>query len=80
MLHQHMPSANGCARQLVGVVQHTRDTKIAELDHVLLGEKDVLRLEIAVEDLAIVHVLDGQAYLHKHIQDLVLRKMDALAI
>jgi hypothetical protein len=43
------------------------------------GQKDVLRLEIAVQDLAVVHVLEREAYLHKPVGDLVLVKELAAA-
>jgi hypothetical protein len=40
----------------------------------VLSEEDVLRLDVAVQHLAVVHVLHGQAELHKVVEDEVLRQ------
>ena len=57
--------ANGRLGQLLRVLQHACNPKVAELDQVVAGEEDVLRFEVAVKDLAVVHMLDGEAQLHK---------------
>ena len=43
-----------------------------------LCEEDVLALEVAMEDLAVVHVLDGQTQLHRPVEYLLFSKGDAL--
>ena len=54
------------------MLQHPRDTEVTDLDLVRLSHENVLRLQIAMQDLPIVDVLDRQAHLHEPVQDLVL--------
>lgn len=45
------------------MLQVLGNPEIAQFDCVTACEKDILRFEIAMDDLSIVHVLDGQANL-----------------
>ena len=56
------------------------DAEVAQLDGVAAREEDVLRLEVAVDDLAVVHVLDGQADLREPGQDLLLGERMAVGL
>lgn len=56
---------------VVGVLQNARDAEVADLDLVVLGHENVLRLKIAMQDFAIVDVLDGKSHLHEPVEDLV---------
>ena len=53
------------------------DPEVTELDHAFGGEEDVLRLEVAVQDLAVMHVLHREANLHKVVDDLLLGEQPA---
>ena len=44
----------------------------------LLGKENVLALEVAMEDLSIVDVLDGQTQLHRPVKNLLLGKRNPL--
>ena len=48
------------------------DAKVAQLDLLVLGQKDILRLDVPVQDLAIVDVLETQTNLHQPVYDLLL--------
>ena len=51
------------------------DSEITELDDVLLGEEDVLALDIAMQNLSVMHVLHSQANLSEPVHDLGLREV-----
>eukprot|EP00966_Prymnesium_polylepis_P095758 2218915-Prymnesium_polylepis.1 len=49
-------------------------------DAPVLGEEDVLRLEVAVQDLALVHVVDGCGELLKVVEQLLLAQRARLRL
>ena len=53
------------------MLQHTRNAKVADLYLVVLGHKDILGLEITMQDFAVVDVLDCKCHLHEPVQDLI---------
>ena len=53
---------------------HLSDAKVSKLYYAVGREEDVLALQITVQNLAVVHVLEREAQLHKPIQNLVLRQ------
>mmetsp|Transcript_23955 Transcript_23955/g.41253 ORF Transcript_23955/g.41253 Transcript_23955/m.41253 type:complete len:363 (+) Transcript_23955:474-1562(+) len=56
-----------------GAPEDRRDAEIAHLHHLLvLAQEQVLRLQVAVQDLLAVDVLQGHAHLHEVVQDLLL--------
>ncbi len=55
------------------MLQHTRDAEVADLYLVVLGHEDVLGLEIAMQDFAVVDVFDCKCHLHEPVQDLIFR-------
>lgn len=65
--------ADGGLGAVVGVLEHSGDAEVADFDLSVLVHEDVLRLEVSVEDLAVVDVLYGQRHLHEPVHDLVLR-------
>ena len=56
------------------LVHHLGDAKVAELEESRRGDEDVLRLEVAVQDAALVHVVQRERQLHQPLQDLLLRE------
>lgn len=44
------------------------NAEVAELEDALRRDEDVLRLEVPVDDLAVVQVLERQAELHKEVE------------
>ena len=61
--------ADGGGGELVGSSEHFAHAEIAKLAPSVGGEKDVLRLEVAVEHLAIVDVLQPEKYLGEPVHD-----------
>lgn len=64
-------SANGSLRFVVSVLEHSGNAKVSNLDLVLAGQEDVLRLQISVQYSSVVHMLDGQTDLHEPVQHLL---------
>ena len=54
------------------MLQHSCDTKVANLDLARLGHEDVLSLEISVKDLPVVDVFDCEGHLYEPIENLIL--------
>ncbi len=52
-------ATNACA------FEHAGNAKVAQLDDITLGQEDVLRLEIAVQNFAVVDVLERKRNLDK---------------
>lgn len=46
-------------RELYVLTEHPGKAKVAELDHAILGQQDVLRLDVAVDAVVLVTVVDG---------------------
>ena len=69
----------GCADDSLGlgsrVREDTSDTKVTKLDDSFLGDEDVLRLKITVQDFLIVAVLHGQCDLGEPVEELIFRKV-----
>ncbi len=61
-----------------GVFEDASDAEVAELDVVLAGEEDVLRLQVAVQDLLLVTVLQRKGHLREPIEDLGFGEVLAL--
>jgi hypothetical protein len=70
--------ADSCTCKLMSAMKNACNAEVSELDDVFLRKEDVLRFQIAVKDLAIVHMLQGKANLDKHVQNLIFSKMNSL--
>lgn len=64
--------ANNCLGLGLGFAENTGNTEIAQLDHVVLSEENVLGFEISVQYLPIVNVLQCKANLGEPIENVVL--------
>lgn len=53
----------------MGLVEDSGYSEISQLEGVVFGNKNILAFDVAVEDLAVMHVLDRQADLGEPIQD-----------
>ena len=69
-------SSNGSLSTVVGVLQHTRDAEISDLDGSVLVHENVLSLQVSVQNFSVVDVLDGQRHLHKPVENLVFAVAD----
>lgn len=58
-----------------GVAQDSCDTEISELDHVALRQENVLRLQISVQDLAIMDMLECKTNLCEPVEHMVFAKV-----
>lgn len=67
------------AREGHGAVQHFGDAQVAQHQPPVAQQEDVLRLDVPVQHLVLVHVVDGQRDLHEPVQDLVLLDEGSLA-
>mmetsp|Transcript_10793 Transcript_10793/g.29332 ORF Transcript_10793/g.29332 Transcript_10793/m.29332 type:complete len:232 (+) Transcript_10793:847-1542(+) len=71
-----------CTDHSLGIVlcgiQDACDAKVAQLDLTRGHEKDVLGLQVAMQNLPVVHVLQSEAGLHKPLED--MRLWDELAL
>jgi hypothetical protein len=56
---------------VIGVLENSRDTEVTDLDLIRLCHKNVLGLQITMQDLSIVNVLDRQTHLDKPVKDLI---------
>ena len=56
---------------IIGMLEDTCDTEITNFDLSTLSHKDVLRLQITMENLSIMDMLDGKGHLDEPIQDLI---------
>lgn len=52
------------------VFPHPGNPEVAQFDNPVSSEKNVLRLEVSVEHILLMHVPQSQAYLHKNSHDL----------
>jgi len=64
--------ANGSLCTVVSVLQHSRNSEVADLYRPVLVHENVLGLQVTMQDLTVVYVLDGQSHLHEPVEDLVL--------
>mmetsp|Transcript_78579 Transcript_78579/g.240445 ORF Transcript_78579/g.240445 Transcript_78579/m.240445 type:complete len:223 (+) Transcript_78579:296-964(+) len=64
---------------ILGGVQHPRDAEVAQLDLPGRHEENILGLQVAVQDLAVVHVLEGEVGLHEPLQDHLLAQEQPVA-
>lgn len=60
---------------VVRVFQNFANAEVAELDGVVAREKNVLRLQIAVQNVALMHVLEGEAHLNEPVHDFGFAKV-----
>ncbi len=65
-------SADHSLGSSIGVLQDPRNTEVSQLDGIVAGEENVGALDVAVEHLAAVDVLEGEADLDEPVEDLVL--------
>jgi len=49
--------ADDCGGHVVGALEHSGNAQVAHLDDLVLGQEDVLRLQVSVQDVLLVHVL-----------------------
>ena len=67
--------ANNCGGHFCGRLQHSCNSKVSQLNHAVLHQENILRLDISMQDLPIVTVLQSQAYLREPVQDLILSEV-----
>lgn len=65
-------SANSSLCLLHGPTKDPRNAEISHFNNPRAGEKNILRLEVSVQDLSVVDMLYCQTYLHKPIEHLRL--------
>eukprot|EP00955_Chlamydomonas_euryale_P069993 360637-Chlamydomonas_euryale.AAC.11 len=53
------PHTHACVRS--SCPSHLGDAKVTQLEQPTAGHEDILALDVAVEDLAVVHVLQAEA-------------------
>ena len=77
-LHYLRGKVVGCADYSPGILdcilKNLCDSEVADLDDALLRQKDILALEVSVQDLAVVDVLEPQTNLGEPLQHLGLRE------
>ena len=56
----------------LGLTEHTSDTKISKLDHIVFCQEYVLRFQVSVQYLSIMNVLECEADLGEPIQHVIL--------
>ncbi len=66
--------ANGSVSAVVSMLQDPSDSEITNLDISLRGEEDVLGLQVAVQNLLIMHVVHCQGHLNQPGHYLMLRE------
>jgi hypothetical protein len=69
-------SSDGRLGTVISVLENSCNTEITDFNGPILVHKDVLSLEISMQDLPIVNVLDGKRHLDKPVEDLVLTVAD----
>lgn len=62
------------------MAKDSRNAEVAELDDVLLGNEDILALDVSVEDFAIVDVLQAEADLGEPVHDLGFGEVPATLV
>ena len=70
---------NARLRKIHRIVENLGNAKIAELQCAIL-EKHVLRLQIAVQNVALVHEMQRQRHLNEKVEDLLLTQLDVAAL
>jgi len=55
------------------MLEHSRNTEVADLDLSVLRHENVLRLQVSVKNFSVVNVFDRKRHLHEPIQYLVFR-------
>lgn len=65
--------SNGGLGTVVRVLENSCDTEISDLDLAILRHKNVLGLQVAMQNLPVVNMLDGQRHLYEPVKNLVLR-------
>ena len=63
-------------RAIVSMLKNSRDTKVTNFDRSILVHKNVLSLQISVQNFPVMDMLDGQCHLNEPIKDLVLAVTD----
>lgn len=63
----------------LGLAQDTGDAEVSQLDHASLGQENVLRLQVTVQNLSIVDVLECQANLREPVEHVVFVPVFQLA-
>ena len=56
---------------VVSVLEHSGNTKVSNFNRSILVHKDVLSLQISVQDFSVVDMFNSQRHLHEPIEDLV---------
>lgn len=67
-------SADGSIGAVVGVLQYSGDAEVSNLDVSLRREENVLRFQIAMQDLFVMDVIHSQGHLHQPRHNLLLWK------
>jgi hypothetical protein len=54
------------------MLQHAGDSEVTNLNLSILSHKNVLGLQVSVQDFSVVYMLNCERHLHKPVQNLVL--------
>lgn len=81
---QSKPQCPPTSRHRVGLAlaaEDLRDAKVTDLDdHAVFVKKDVLGLEVPMQDEVRVHVMEGKQDLHEEVQDGLLLEQGIAAL
>jgi len=64
--------ADGCLGAIISMLEDSSDAEIADFNLTALSHEDVLRLQVTMQDLAVMDVLNGEGHLDEPVEDLVL--------
>lgn len=62
------------------VTKYFRDSKVSYLNDASLSQENILALNISVQNFPIVTMLQSEAYLREHLQDVLLLKPYSLVV
>ena len=68
-------SSTSCLRNRPGEAQDARDPKVAKLDVPVLGDENILWLDVSMNDFVVMAVFEAEANLCEDIQNFVLREI-----
>lgn len=57
---------------IIGMLEHSGNSKVTDLNGAILVHENILSLQVSVEDLSIVNMLNGEGHLNEPVQYLVL--------
>ena len=73
---QVVRSTDSCLSTIIGVLQNTSNTEVSNLNCTILVHKNVLSLQVSMENFPVVNMLNGKSHLDKPVENLVLTVAD----